>query len=397
MSDFAATRARFDIPEGVIYLNGNSLGPLPAGAEAKIGEFLREEWRGELIRAWNSKGWFTLANTLGDRIARLIGAPAGSVVVGETLSIRVFQALAAALQLRPDRKVILSDNGNFPSDLYVAQGLIRHLGRGHELRTPDPEAVEDAISDEVAVVMLTEVDYRSARMHDMRRIAGKAHAAGALVISDLAHSGGATAVDVTRDDVDFAVGCTYKYMNAGPGAPAFIYVPPRMAGLVEPILAGWHGHATPFSFDLDYVPAPGIGRMRVGTPPIAAFKLLDAALDAWEGVSMADVRAQSIALSELFIREVEARCPALTLASPREAARRGSHVSFAFAEGYALMQALIARGVFGDFRAPDIMRFGFAPLYVGEADVLNAVDIIEDVLTTGFWRDERFSKRALVT
>ena len=397
MGDFSTTRARFDIPEGVIYLNGNSLGPLPAGAEAKMATFLREEWRADLIRAWNSRGWFTMANTLGDRIARLVGAPAGTIVVGETLSIRVFQALAASLALRPDRKVILSDNGNFPSDLYVAQGLIRHLDKGHELRTPDPEAVEDAIDENVAVVMLTEVDYRSSRLHDMRRIAQKAHAAGALVISDLAHSAGATAVDLTCDDVDFAVGCTYKYLNAGPGAPAFIYVAPRMTAQVEPILAGWHGHATPFSFDLDYVPAPGIARMRVGTPPIAAFKLLDAALDAWEEVDMGDLRARSIELSELFIRETESRCRQLVLASPRDPAQRGSHVSFAFPDGYALMQALIARGVYGDFRAPDIMRFGFAPLYICEDDVRRAVEIMADILDSGAWRDEQYSRRALVT
>ena len=399
MTDFAGTRALFHLPEGVIYLDGNSLGPLPRAAASAVSRTMNEEWGSELIRAWNTRGWISKPRRLGDRIGRLIGAPEGTVVVGDTLSIKVFQALAAALALRPDRKVILSDNGNFPTDLYMAQGLIGFVGRGLELRTPAPEDVEAAIGEDVAVVMLTEVDYRSGRLHDMARIIARAHAAGALVVWDLAHSAGALPVDVHGLDTDFAVGCTYKYLNGGPGAPAFIYVAPRLADRAEPVLAGWLGHDAPFAFELGYRPAPGIERMRVGTPPLLAYAALEAALDAWDGVEMADVRARSIELSERFIAEVEARCAGLglTLASPRDPARRGSQVSFRFAEGYAAMQALIARGVIGDFRAPDIMRFGFTPLYIGEAEVVGAAAAIETVMRGRLWDNPAYRSASAVT
>ncbi len=295
MTDFARTRALFHLPEGVIYLDGNSLGPLPRAALAAVTRTLEEEWGQELIRAWNTRGWIGKPRGLGDRIARLIGAPPGTVVVGDTLSIKVFQALAAALALNPDRRVILSDNGNFPTDLYMAQGLVTLLDRGYTLRTPAPEDVEAAIADDVAVLMLTEVDYRTGRLHDMGPLIAKAHAAGALVIWDLAHSAGALPVDVAGLDTDFAVGCTYKYLNGGPGAPAFIYVAPRLADHVQPVLSGWLGHDAPFAFELGYRPAAGIERMRVGTPPLLAYAALEAALEAWDGVDMADVRARSIA------------------------------------------------------------------------------------------------------
>ncbi len=306
-------------------------------------------------------------------------------MVGDTLSIKVYQALASALELNPSRRVILSDTGNFPSDLYIASGLLESLDRGYALKVVAPEDVEAAIDETIAVLMLTEVDYRTGRLHDMRALTRKAHAAGALTVWDLAHSAGAIPVDLSGAEADFAVGCTYKYLNAGPGAPAFIYVAPKHADTARPALSGWMGHDAPFAFDLDYRAGPGIERMRVGTPPIIAMAALDAALDVWDGVSMTDVRHASIALADLFIREVEARCPELTLASPRDGKQRGSQVSFRHPDGYAIMQALIARDVIGDFRAPDMMRFGFTPLYIGEAEVRAAVEIIADVLTNRRW------------
>ncbi|MBN8815644.1 MAG: kynureninase [Sphingomonas sp.] len=397
MTDFAATRALFHLPEGMIYLDGNSLGPLPLAAETRVAEVMRGEWGGELIKAWNSAGWITLPARIGDRIGRLIGAPAGSVATGDTLSIKVFQALSAALALRPDRTVVLSDTGNFPSDLYIAQGLLKALGRGLELRLVPPEKVANAIDESVAVTLITEVDYRTGRLHDMAALTAKAHAAGALTVWDLAHSAGAIPVDLTAADADFAVGCTYKYLNGGPGAPAFIYVAPRFADSAQPILSGWMGHEAPFAFDLDYRPHASVERMRVGTPPVLALSVLDTALDAWDAVDMTDVRAQSIRLSERFIAEVEARCPELELASPRDPLARGSQVSFRHPQGYAIMQALIANNVIGDFRAPDLIRFGFTPLYLSEDEVVEAARIIERVMTERLWDNPAYATRSAVT
>ncbi|KHQ50825.1 kynureninase [Mameliella alba] len=387
----------FDLPEGVIYLDGNSLGPLPKGATERVQEVMTREWGQELIRAWNTAEWMALPAKVGDRIGGLIGAPAGSVATGDTLSIKVYQALAAALKMTPDRRVILSDAGNFPSDLYMAQGLIGTIDKGYELRTPAPEDVAEAITEGVAVVMLTQVDYRSGRMHDMKAITERAHAAGAVMIWDLAHSAGAVPVDVTACNAEFAVGCSYKYLNGGPGAPAFIYARPDIVENVEPALSGWLGHAAPFAMEPGYRPAMSTERLRVGTPPILQLAVLDAALDAWDGVEIGELRAASVALCERFIAEVEARCPMLKLASPREAGQRGSQVSFAFEEGYAAMQALIDRGVIGDFRAPDIMRFGFTPLYIDEDDVVAAVDVMEDVLGNETWRDPKYQVKSRVT
>ncbi len=387
----------FDMPEGVIYLDGNSLGVLPRGATARAAQVIDEEWGGQLIRAWNGAGWMDLPRVVGNRIARLIGAPEGSVATGDTLSIKVYQALDAALKMRPDRRVILSDSGNFPSDLYMAQGLIRTIGKGHVLRTPPPEEVEAAITHDVAAVMLTHVDYRTGRMHDMAAITRAAHAAGAVMIWDLAHSAGAVELDLAAAQAEFAVGCTYKYLNGGPGAPAFIYARPDIVLGIDPALSGWLGHDAPFAMEPDYRPAMSTERLRVGTPPILQLAVLQQALTVWDDVDMADLRAASVRLCEFFIAEVEARCPALSLASPRDAARRGSQVSFAFADGYAAMQALIDRGVIGDFRAPDIMRFGFTPLYVGDEDVVAAAQILEDVLASGAWRDPKYQTRARVT
>jgi len=385
------------MPDGVFYLDGNSLGPLPKSATQRVQEMMTAQWGEQLIRGWNASGWMMQPRRLGDRIGKLIGAPEGTVVVGDTLSIKVYQALASALDLNPSRRVVLSDNGNFPSDLYMAQGLLRSLDKGYELKVVDPEEVEAAIDESVAVLMITEVDYRTGRLHDMKKLTAKAHAAGVLTVWDLAHSAGALAVDLEGAKADFAVGCTYKYLNGGPGAPAFIYVAPKHAGKVRPALSGWLGHESPFAFDLDYRSGAGIDRMRVGTPAVIAMAALDAAMDAWEGVSMADVRKQSIALADLFIREVEARCPELTLASPRNGAERGSQVSFRHPEGYAIMQALIARGVIGDFRAPDAVRFGFTPLYIGEQEVLGAVSVLEDVMKNKRWDEPQYRKKALVT
>jgi kynureninase len=397
MTDFARTRAAFHLPEGVIYLDGNSLGPLPVAAKARVAKMMTEEWGELLIRGWNAAGWYVQPRRVGDRVAKLIGAAPDTVVMGDTLSIKVYQALSAALELNRGRRVVLSDSGNFPSDLYMADGLLKSLGRGYELKVVEPEAVEEAIDGTIAATMITEVDYRTGRRHDMKRITAKAHAHGAIAIWDLAHSAGAVDVDLTGADADFAVGCTYKYINGGPGAPAFIYVAPRYAEHVRPALAGWQGHEAPFAFDLDYRPAPGIERMRVGTPPVIALAALEAALDVWDHVDMKDIRLRSIELTERFIAAVETNCPDLVLASPRDPAMRGSQVSFRHPQAYAVMQALIARGVIGDFRAPDAMRFGFTPLFIGETEVDGAVAILASILADGSWDRPEYHRRATVT
>ncbi len=397
MSYFAATKALFDLPPGMIYLDGNSLGPLPKSAPARVEKMLRDEWGQMLITGWNRAGWMAQPTEIGDRIARLIGAEAGHVVMGDTLSIKVYQALAAALSLAGDRKVILSDSGNFPSDLYMAQGLVRTLGNGYVLKVVAPEDVEKSLDKTIAATLLTEVDYRTGYRHDMAKLTRLAQDVGAVTVWDLAHSAGALPVYLSDCNADFAVGCTYKYLNGGPGAPAFIYVAPRHANRINPALSGWLGHQNPFAFDLDYRPGHGIERMRVGTPPVLALAALEAALDIWDLVTMEDIRAKSIALTEQFITQVEAACPMLTLASPRDPALRGSQVSFKFADGYAAMQALIARGVVGDFRAPDIMRFGFTPLFIDAMDVTQAVEIMADVMTNRLWDRPEYQTRGRVT
>ncbi|SMX33972.1 kynureninase [Actibacterium lipolyticum] len=397
MSDFKATKAMFHLPEGVIYLDGNSLGPLPKATAQRVSQTVTQEWGELLITGWNKAGWMEQPMRLGNRIAKLIGAPDGSVVLGDTLSIKVYQAVASAIEMRPDRKVILSDSGNFPSDLYMADGLVRTLGDGYSLKVVAPADVAAHLTDEVAVLMLTEVDYRTGRMHDMAALSRQARDVGAITVWDLAHSAGAIPVDVAGCDVDFAVGCTYKYLNSGPGSPAFIYVAPRHADTARPALSGWLGHEAPFAFDPDYRPGTGVERMRVGTPPVLQMAALEAALDVWDMVDIADVRARSIELSQLFIEIIDERCPDLPLASPPDAARRGSQVSFHFEDGYAVVQALIARGVIGDFRAPDIMRFGFTPLYIDEQDVAQAANHLCDVIEQRLWDHPEFKKRAKVT
>lgn len=397
MTDFSETRSLFHLPDGIVYLDGNSLGPLPIAALDRVAHTMRDEWGEMLIGAWNRADWVSLPSRLGDRVARLIGAAPGTVVMGDTLTIKVYQALASALAINRRRRVVLSDNGNFPSDLYAAERLLRSLDRGHELRLCDPEAVADSLSDEVAVLLLTEVDYRTGRLHDMQALTEMAHDRGILTVWDLAHSAGALPVQLERAGADFAVGCSYKYLNSGPGGPAFIYVAPALVDRVEPALAGWLGHEDPFAFDLDYRPGAGIERMRVGTPPVLQLVALEASLDIWERVDIEDVRARSIELSDLFIEGVEAECPGLELASPRDGRRRGSQVSFRFAHGYAAMQALIDNGVIGDFRAPDIMRFGFTPLYIDADDVRRAVAIISRVMENRLWDDDKYRQRARVT
>ena len=397
MTDFAATKAMFHLPKGMIYLDGNSLGPLPKATPDRVARAVRDEWGDMLITGWNKAGWMAQPTDLGDRIGRLIGAEKGFVTLGDTLSIKVYQALAAALDLVPDRKVILTDSGNFPSDIYMAEGLIKSLDRGYELRVVEPEEVADHINDDLAVLMLTQVDYRTGRLHDMAALTAQAHAAGAIAVWDLAHTAGAMAVDVAGCKADFAVGCSYKYLNAGPGAPAFIYVAPRHIERCRPALSGWLGHEAPFAFDLDYRPGTGIERMRVGTPPVLQMAALDAAMDIWDQVDMDALRAASITLTERFIAGIEAACPMLTLASPRDPDRRGSQVSFRFEHGYAAMQACIARNVVGDFRAPDIMRFGFCPLFIDAGDVDRAVAVISDVMGNRLWDDPAYKARARVT
>ena len=397
MADFTRTRALFDLPEGIIYLDGNSLGPLPKAVRERVSREIDQGWGERLIRGWNDCGWIDLPGRVGDKIAKLIGAQPGTVTAGDSTSVNLFKALTAALSASGERRIVLSDSGNFPNDLYVAQEATRALGKGYGLKVVEPEDVAGAIDESVAVLMLTQVDYRTGRLHDMKALTEKAHATGAIAVWDLCHSAGALPVDLTGADADFAVGCGYKYLNGGPGAPAFIYVKPEWAGRSAPALAGWMGHAEPFRFELDYRPGEGITRMRVGTPPILSMAALDAALDIWDGVALTDIRARSIELSERFIREVEARCPGLELASPRDPDRRGSQVSFRFEHGYAAMQALIAAGVIGDFRAPDIMRFGFTPLYLGIEDVLAAAARLEDVMRRRLYEEPAYAKRAKVT
>lgn len=391
-------RDAFVLPDGVIYLDGNSLGPLPHRVRERLTRTVDAEWGAMLIRGWNAAGWMDLPARVGNRIARLVGAEPGTVVAADSTSINVYKALSAALSLVPGRRVILSDTGNFPTDLYMAEGLVRQLGE-LELRLVAPEDVAGAIDETVAAVMLTEVDYRTGRRHDMAALTAAAHRNGALAIWDLAHSAGAFPVDLAGTSADFAVGCGYKYLNGGPGAPAFVYVRPDHQDRIAPALSGWMGHAAPFEFDTGYRATDGVERMRVGTPPILALSALDAALELWDEIDLADVRARSVALSELFIAEVEARAAGhgLRLASPRDPALRGSQVSFRLDQGYPVMQALIARGVIGDFRAPDILRFGFTPLYTTEDEVRTAAAHLAEILETREWDRDAFKVRARVT
>jgi kynureninase len=403
-------RRAFALPPDVIYLDGNSLGALPSATSARVRDVIDREWGVGLIRSWNDAHWVDLPRRVGAKIARLIGAQPHEVICADSTSINLFKALASALQLqaaRPqvsiaERRVILTERGNFPTDLYVAQGLAHLLGGRHVLRPVESADIAGAIDDRVAVVFLTHVNFRTGAMLDLASITQRAHDAGALVVWDLAHSVGAVPVDLGAAQADFAVGCGYKYLNGGPGAPAFVYVAERhlaalaAATFAQP-LAGWFGHLTPFEFVPDYVPAATIDRFLVGTPAILGLAALDAGVDTVLAAGIDALRAKSVALTDLFIAEVEHSCPGLTLVTPRSAADRGSQVCFAHPHAYAVMQALIEGNVIGDVRAPDILRFGFAPLYVRYVDAFDASQSLAGVLTAESWRADRFQRRAAVT
>jgi len=389
----------FALPDGVIYLDGNSLGPPPLAAQARLAEAARSEWGEGLIRSWNSAGWIDAPLRVGGKIARLVGAKPQEVAVADSTSVNLFKLAAGALSLRPGRTTILSETGNFPTDLYTLQGLAALLGERAQLKAVAPEEVVDAIDEDTAVVVLTHIHYKSARRWDMAADTAAAQAKGALMLWDLCHSVGAVAVDLNGVGADLGVGCSYKYLNGGPGAPAFLFVAQRHQGAIRSPLTGWMGHAQPFAFEDGYRPAADIRAQITGTPPILALAALEAGVDLQLEADPARVEAKGRALSDLFIAQVEAHCtdPALKLASPRDAARRGLHVSFAHPQGYAIVQALIARGVIGDFRAPDIARFGFSPLFLSFAQVWDAAAELCEVIGSGAWDNPQFRARAAVT
>lgn len=390
----AVFRDRFSLPEGVIYLDGNSLGALPRGVKARMDDVVSNQWGEGLIRSWNTHDWIDLPGRVGDRIARLVGAAPGTVTVADSTSVNLFKVLSAAVHLRSERRVILSEKGNFPTDAYIAAGLAELLGQGHELRLVEADELPEALDADVTVLMLTEVNYRTGARLDMASLTAAAHAAGALTVWDLCHSAGAIPVDLTAAGADFAVGCGYKYLNGGPGAPAFVYAAPRHHADLRQPLTGWLGHAAAFTFAEDYQPADGIARMRVGTPPILSMQALDAALDAFDGVDLGAVKAKADRLFDLFVGEVADL--GLTLATPTDPARRGTQVSLRHPEAYAVVQALIARGVIGDFREPDIMRFGLTPLYLRYQDVWYAAQILREIIAANAWDQPEFKARAKV-
>ncbi len=402
----ATARELFSLPPGIIYLDGNSLGALPQVTASRVQDALERQWGAKLIASWNDAGWVDLPQRLGAKIAALVGAAADEVVVADSTSVNLFKLLSGALAQRPDRKVILSERGNFPTDLYIAQGVARQLGGNHRLRLVERHELANSLDSDVAVLLATEVDYRSGSRLDMAALTAAAHAAGALTIWDLAHSAGAFQVELNAARADFAVGCGYKYLNGGPGAPAFLFVARRhQQSFVQP-LSGWFGHEQPFLFEPDYRPAPGIARALCGSPPILSMVALEAGVDtvrgALGGESMALLEAKAAALTSCFIELVAplAEEYRLELITPREPAARGNQVSYAFGDGeraYALTQALIARGVVGDFRTPDIARFGFAPLYLRFVDVWDAVAHLRAVLVNREWDSARFRSRRAVT
>lgn len=393
-----AVRERFSLPDGVIYLDGNSLGALPVTAAKAVDEAVTRQWGEDLIASWNKHGWIGLPQKVGGTIARLIGAGADEVVAADSVSVNLFKLAAAAVGARGGRPVVLTEGGDFPTDLYILQGLAGMMPEV-ELRVVEPGGIEAALDDRVAVVLLSHVHYRSGAVRDMAGLNTAIRAAGAMSLWDLSHSAGVLDVDLNRAGADLAAGCGYKYLSGGPGAPAYLFVARRHQASLRNPLSGWMGHARPFDFVDDYAPAPGIDRWLCGTPPILSLTALDAALDAFSGVEMATVRAKAGALGDLFIERVEARCggKGLALASPREGTARGGQVSFRHPQGWAVMQNLIARGVIGDFRSPDVIRFGFAPLYVRRVDVWDAVEVLGEILDAESWRDPRYQTVAAVT
>ena len=400
----APLREQFALPEGVIYLDGNSLGARPKASLERAQAVIAEEWGNGLIRSWNSAGWRDPPQRLGDRLASLIGAGDDEVVVTDTTSINLFKVLGAALRVQaeraPQRKVIVSESSNFPTDLYIAQGLMDLLQQGYSLRLVDaPEELTQAIDQDVAVVMLTHVNYKTGYMHDMQAMTQVIHECGALTIWDLAHSAGAVPVDLRGADADYAIGCTYKYLNGGPGSQAFAWVSPKLCNLVAQPLAGWFGHTRQFAMESAYEPSQGIARYLCGTQPITSLAMVECGLDIFAQTDMQSLRRKSLALTDLFIELVEQRCAAhdLKLVTPREHAKRGSHVSFEHPEGYAVIQALIAQGVIGDYREPRIMRFGFTPLYTSFTEVFDAVQILGEILDQKTWAQAQFQVRHSVT
>ena len=395
----AGFRTLFTLPDGVVYLDGNSLGPLPLATPARLAAVVAREWGEGLIRSWNDAGWIDMPARIADKIGRLLGAPPGSVAVADSTSVNLFKLLGVALDLRPGRPIILSEQGNFPTDLYIAEGLAALLGRDHALRVVERDEVAAAIGDDVAVVMLTHVNYRDGAMHDMRAITAAAHRAGALVLWDLAHSAGAVPVDLASSGADLAVGCGYKFLNGGPGAPAFLYVAPRHQRAMRMPLTGWFGHAAPFAFEPGFRPAAGIAQAVVGTPPILSLAALEVGVDIALQAPIAAVREKSLAQGTLFAALVAQACEGLglRLVSPADPARRGSQVCFAHAQAYPVMRALIERGTIGDFRAPDILRFGITPLTLRYADLWDAVATLRAVLRDEAWREPRFQTRMNVT
>lgn len=375
--ELAPFRARFTLPDDVIYLDGNSLGPLPKATPDRIARVMQHEWGQSLIRSWTGHGWIDLQHRLGDKIGKLIGAAPGTTIVADSTSVNLFKLLAAALELRPDRRVILTEEGNFPTDLYIAQGLTALLRRGHELR--QVRDIAAALDTDVAVLMLTHVNYRSGAMHDMAALTHAAHDVGALALWDLSHSVGAVPLRLAADGVDLAVGCGYKYLNGGPGAPAFLSVAPHLLPDIRMPLTGWLGHAEPFAFESSYRPATGIARAVVGTPPILSLAAFDVGVDIALEAPMPALRAKSQRLADTFIALMDEHCPQFRLLTPRQGAMRGSQVAYAHPDGNAIMQVLIERGVIGDFRAPDVLRFGLAPLYVRYVDVWDAVALLREV------------------
>jgi kynureninase len=388
-------RDRFQLPDGVIYLDGNSLGALPKSVPPRLQRAVEQEWGVGLIRSWNDADWYLAPQRVGGRIARLVGAKANEVVVADSTSVNLFKVLAAALHMRPGRRRIVGELGNFPTDGYVAAGLAQW--QDAEYLAVEPEALAETIDDSVAVVSLTHVNYKTGRVYDMAGITRRAHEAGALVVWDLCHTAGAMPCELNACNADFAVGCSYKYLNGGPGAPAFVYVAQRHHAALRQPIAGWHGHARPFAFVDGYEPARGVDQMLVGTASQLGLIALEAALEAFDGVDLALLRTKSVGLTDLFIRLTDQELGGFGLAAPRDAAQRGSQVSLTHDEGYAIVQALIARGVIGDFRAPDILRFGFAPLYVGFVDVWDAVAALKDIMATRAWAAPEFRQRKAVT
>jgi kynureninase len=392
----AFARERFRLPEGVIYLDGNSLGGLPEATPAALANTAEHQWGEDLIASWNKHGWIDWPTRIAARLAPIVGAKPTELLIADSTSVCLFKLLAAAARARPDRKTILTQKRNFPTDLYVAQGLVDMLGL--RLKAVDAEEIVGAVDGDTAVVTLTHVDYRSAAFYDMHVVNEAARDAGALIVWDLSHSAGAVELDLNGSGSELAIGCGYKYLNGGPGAPAFIYVAERLQAELTNPLQGWMGHAEPFAFIDEYEPGSGILKFLTGTPSILALAALEAGLDTFDGIAMRDVADKSRKLSQLFVEEVEARCGSeLRLASPRDAAQRGSHVVFAHPEGYAVMQALIARGFIGDFRAPDLMRFGFCPLYNRFDEMVAAAQTLADILASREWDQPRFQERSKVT